>query len=106
MHQEPMYTVAELCAVWNVHPKTILGHISRGTLRAVNIAGVDARRPTWRIPAAAVEVFLTTRSAAPAAAPRVVHPTAPWRTAKPARGPLPSARDTIRQLLDGEGAGK
>jgi excisionase family DNA binding protein len=44
---------------------TILQFIRSGELRAVNVARPGAKKPRWRIPQAALDLFLLVRTATP-----------------------------------------
>ncbi len=73
------HTVAEIAKRYGVTAATVLVWIRSGELRAMNVGRrAGAKKPRWRITAAALDAFETIRSASstPAATPRRRrHPT-------------------------------
>jgi excisionase family DNA binding protein len=68
------HTVAELASRHGVSVKTVLGWIHAGELKALNVSRrLGAKRPSWRIPQAALEAFesLRTTTAAGGRIPQV-----------------------------------
>lgn len=62
-------TPKQVAGALGVTPATVLAWIRGGELRAVNVSrSVRSKKPRWRIPAAALEAFEVSRSAAPAPA--------------------------------------
>jgi excisionase family DNA binding protein len=62
------YTVSDVSRTYNVNLNTVLGWISSGELKAVNVGRAPGRKkPRWRIPESALAEFerLRTPSAIP-----------------------------------------
>jgi hypothetical protein len=65
------YTSAQVADKLQVRRATVLGYICSGHLRAINIARDPATlRPSWRIPAQAVDDFVQARLNRPQPIPR------------------------------------
>lgn len=59
-------TVAEVASRYGVSEHTVLKWIDSAELRAVNVARArTAKRPSWRIPSAAIDAFETARASTP-----------------------------------------
>jgi len=62
------HTVNEIAVRFAVTEHTVLGWIRSGELKAINVGRTTAaKKPRWRIPAAALEAFEAARSATPPA---------------------------------------
>lgn len=60
------HTVRDISERFGVSEHTVLSWINSGELRAINVGRkADARKPRWRITAAALEAFEAMRTATP-----------------------------------------